>query len=103
VDAEKPAINALLGKSEVSSTDLLDVYTEMVEVASELQGSSSEDGYFEDGELSSELAQLGSKAAVLGAKIGVTLRSQIAAQELRLATCSQKTSSRRQVTDGRRP
>jgi hypothetical protein len=95
VDAEKPAINGLLGKSAVSSTDLLDVYTEMVEVASELQGSSSEDACFGDGELSSELAQLGAKAAVLGAKIGVTLRSQIAAQELRLTTCSQKTSSRK--------
>lgn len=93
VETEKPALNALLGKPEVSSTDLLDVYTEMVEVTSELQGLASEDGSFGNAESSRELAQLGAKAQVLAAKIGVALRSQISSQQLKLASCSNKAQS----------
>ena len=54
--AVKPALNALLGMPEVSSTDLLDVYTELIEVASELQGLVSEDRSFGLAESSTELA-----------------------------------------------
>jgi hypothetical protein len=54
--AVKPALNALLGMPEVSSTDLLDVYTELIEVASELQGLVSEDRSFGHAESSTELA-----------------------------------------------
>ena len=90
VEAEKPALNALLGKPEVSSTDLLDVYTGLVEVASELQGLASEDGSFGHAESSTELAQLGAKAQVLAAKVGAALRSQMVSQELKLASCSKK-------------
>jgi len=90
VEAEKPALNALLGKPEVSSTDLLDVYTGLVEVASELQGLASEDGSFGHAESSTELVQLGAKAQVLAAKVGAALRSQMVSQELKLASCSKK-------------
>lgn len=90
VEAEKPALNALLGKPEVSSTDLLDVYTGLVEVASELQGLASEDGSFGHAESSTELAQLGAKAQVLAAKVGAALRSQMVSQDLKLASCSKK-------------
>jgi hypothetical protein len=90
VEAEKPALNALLGKPEVSSTDLLDVYTGLVEVASELQGLASEDGSFGHAESSTELAQLGAKAQVLAAKVGAALRSQMVSQELKLASYSKK-------------
>ena len=90
VEAEKPALNALFGKQQVASTDLLDVYTEMIEVSSELQGLSAEDGSFGDAGLSTDLVQLGAKAQVLAAKIGVVLRSQIASLETKLTSCSQK-------------
>jgi hypothetical protein len=83
------------GKPDISSADLLDVYIEMVEVASELQGLSLEDGIWGGGGFSTEFAQLGAKASVLGAKIGVTLRSQVAGQEVKLAVCSQKPTSDR--------
>ncbi len=92
VEVEKPALDAVLGKTDVSSTDLLDVYAEMVEVASELGSGSEEEAIFGGGESSRELSQLGSKATVLGAKIGVALRLQIADQELKLASCSRKAS-----------
>jgi hypothetical protein len=95
VEAEKPALNGLLGKPRVSSGDLLDAYTEMVEIASELQGAASDDSSFGDSNMAEELARLGSKAQILGAKIGATLRLQIAAQEQELASCSQKTPSHR--------
>jgi hypothetical protein len=94
VETEEPALNALLGKPRVSSSDLLDVYTEMVEVASELQGTASDDGFFGDSSMADELARLGSKAQILGAKIEATLKLQIAVQELELASCSQKPLSR---------
>jgi hypothetical protein len=91
VETEKPALNALLGQSKVSSAELLDVYTELVEVASELDGNASND--WVDQKFSIDLAQLGAKARILSARLGVLLRSQIAAQELQLASCTQKAPS----------
>jgi hypothetical protein len=93
VATEKPALNALLGHSKVSSVDLLDVYTEVVEVTSELDAESTNNVNWGDEKLGLDLAQLSSKAAVLGAKLAVTLRSQIEFQELQLASCTQKTLS----------
>ena len=92
VEREKPALNRLLGHSKVSSADLLDVYTELVEVASELEGESTSNVNWGDPKLGTDLAQLGAKTRVLSANLGVTLRSQIAAQELHLASCTQSPS-----------
>ena len=89
MDREKPALNALLGHSKASSLDLLDVYTEVVEVAAELDSESSNSLNWGDQKLAIDLEQLSAKAEVVGAKLGVTLRSQIAAQELQLALCAQ--------------
>ncbi len=90
VEAEKVALNALLGHSKVASADLLDVYMELVEVASELDGLSFENNEWGDPKLGTDLEQLGAKARLLSARLGIMLRSQIAAQELHLAACTQK-------------
>jgi len=87
VAKEKPALNAILDHANVSSADLLDVYTEIMEVASELDAEASNNNDWGDEKLAIDLAQLGAKAEVLGAKLGITLRSQIATQELQLASC----------------
>jgi hypothetical protein len=87
VETEKPALNALLGHAKVSSADLLDVYTELIEVASELDDESTNNNNWGDQKLAVDLAQREVKARTLGAKLGVTLRSQIATQELQLASC----------------
>jgi len=91
VETEKVALNALLGHSKISSADLLDVYVELVEVASELDSNSSNNWI--DQKLAVDLAQLGAKANVLSARVAVALRSQIVAQELQLASCAQRTPS----------
>jgi len=93
VETEKAALNALLGQTNVSSVDLLDVYIELVEVASELNGESSNSNDWGDQKLANDLAQLGAKAAVLGAKLAATLRSQIEVQEVQLALCRQNAPS----------
>jgi len=91
VSSEKPRLNALLGKNDVSSTDLFDVYSEVIAVASELFGQSSNYlNWGNDPAKGIELAQLGSKAEMLGADISVILRMKIKAQEAQLATCSNK-------------
>ena len=93
VEAEKPKLNALLGRTDVTSTDLFDVYSEIVEVTSELMGESS---YFEclgSETKAMELAQLGAKAMVLGGNLGAALRSQLSAQQVQLTDCSLKQRS----------
>jgi hypothetical protein len=55
-EGEKPALNALLRHSEVSSADLLDVYTELVEVASELDNESTNNVNWGDPKLGTDLA-----------------------------------------------
>jgi hypothetical protein len=95
VDREKPALNALLGKSKVSSLDLFDVYTEVVEVAAESEGDSVSSLNWGDQKHGTDLAQLNAKASVLGAKLAVVLRSQIADQELLAACAHNKPSSRK--------
>jgi hypothetical protein len=93
VATEKVALNALLGHSKVPSADLLDVYIELVEVERELNDESTNNANWGDQQLAVDLAQLGSKTAVLGARVAMALRSQIVAQELQLASCTQKTPS----------
>lgn len=95
VAAEKVALNALLGQSKVPSGDLLDVYIELAEVASELAGLSYEISEWGDRKIGTDLAQMAAKANVLSAHLGVTLRAQIAAQELQLAACTQKIRANR--------
>jgi hypothetical protein len=91
VEVEKLALNALLGHSKVSSVDLLDVYTEMVDVSSELEIESSNSSNWGDQKLGTDLAQLSAKASVLGAKLAVAIKSQITAQELQLVSCIKQT------------
>lgn len=89
VEAEKPALNRLIDKhAQVASSDLLDVYSEMVEVTAELQGSASDSANFGDERMSEQLAELGAKAQIISAKIGVALREQVVALELQVASCS---------------
>jgi hypothetical protein len=93
VRAEKRTLNALLLKNEVPSSDLFDVYSEMIEVTSELQDQASNFANWGDSTKATELAQLGSKANILAANIGMVLREKIEKQEAQLATCSGKLSS----------
>ena len=56
VETEKVALNALLDHATVSSADLLDVYTELVEVTSELTAVSYEISDWGDQKLGMDLA-----------------------------------------------
>jgi hypothetical protein len=93
VGSEKPTLNQLLLKSKVSSTELLDVYSEVKEVASELDGQSSNVSNWGDSAKAIELAQLSAKANILAANIGVVLRRKIESQESQLDACSKRSSS----------
>jgi hypothetical protein len=95
VEREKSALTALLDQPKASSVDLLDVYTELEEVAAELGDESSNSLNWGDQKLGTDLAQLSAKTAVLAAKLGSTLRFQIAALELQLASCAPKKVSSR--------
>jgi hypothetical protein len=88
VEAEKPSLNALLGKSRIRSSELFDAYNIVSLVASDLEGASSSFGSWGDTTVAVELAQLGSKASILGTDIGGVLRSQIADRESQLDACS---------------
>jgi hypothetical protein len=88
---EKSRLGNLLGKADISSTDLFDVYSELQSVAGELQAQASNAANWGDSETRSvELARLGAKALTLGAQIGLALRSRIALQEVELAACTKK-------------
>jgi hypothetical protein len=52
-----------------------------------LEAEAANNNNWGDEKLAIDLAQLGAKAEVLGAKLGIALRSQIATQELQLASC----------------
>jgi hypothetical protein len=90
VASEKPALNALLLKNEVNATELFDLYSELTEVASEMSGQSSNFANWGDSTKAMELAQLGAKTSLLGAKIGLVLRGKIEAQENQLEACSSR-------------
>lgn len=82
----KATLNQLLLKSKVSSTELFDVYSEIMEVAGELQGQASNVANWGDSAKSIELAQLAAKANNLAANIGVVLRRRIETQESQLGS-----------------
>jgi hypothetical protein len=90
VDVIKPTLSQLLSKSQVSSVDLLDVYAEVAEVGSEVQGQASNESNWGGAAKAIELAQLGAKATVLSAHIEVLLRHQIIVQERQLEVCSRQ-------------
>ena len=88
VTEEKPRLYRLLNAEKVSSADLFDVYSELIEISGEIQGQATNSADFgHNSAMSTNLAQLGARANVLGAKIGFVLRSQIVQQEHELATC----------------
>jgi hypothetical protein len=70
VETEKPALNALLDHTNVSSADLLDAYTELIEVAFELDAESTNNVNWGDQKLGTDLAELEAKARLLSAKLG---------------------------------
>jgi hypothetical protein len=90
---EKLAVNGLLASPKITSADLLDVYVELVEVASELESNSANNWI--DQNFAIDLAQLGAKTNVLSARVAVVLRSQIVAQEVHLAPCASVTPPRK--------
>lgn len=90
VEAEKPTLNRLLLKSRVSTVELFDVYSEVSEVASELQGQASNAANWGNSAKAIELADLGAKAGVLAGKLGVNLREKIEAQESQMEACTSR-------------
>lgn len=91
VNTEKPNLNALLQGNKVSAADLFDVYSELTEVSGELFGQSSNlSNWGKDSSKALELSQLGAKANVLAANLGVVLRARIVAQETQLRACAIK-------------
>jgi hypothetical protein len=73
-EAEKPQLNSLLDERRVSSVDLFDVHDTLTSIASELAGQGSHFSNWGNEQTEIQLAQLGAKAGVLGAKIGLVLR-----------------------------
>lgn len=90
VSSQKPMLNALLLKTEISPTELFDLYSELTELSSEMSGQSSNFANWGDSTKALELAQLGAKTGVLAANIGVVLRGKIEAQEAQLEACTYK-------------
>lgn len=89
VSNEKKTLQLLIDKrGMISSSDLFDVYSELMEAGTELNAQSANDGSYGDCSHCMELAKLGAKTVVLGAQIGVTLRSRLVLQEEQLADCS---------------
>ena len=94
VNAEKPKLNSLLTKRNVSATELFDVYLEVIEVSGTLAGQSSNAANWgNDSGSAIQLAEIGAKANVLAAKIGFILRSKIKDQETQLESCDIKRST----------
>ena len=91
---ERPRLAALLAETDVSSTDLFDVYSELEGIASELDGQASNASNWGTESRGMELAQLGGKTLELAARIGLTLRAKIASQEAQLKACTQKPVSK---------
>jgi hypothetical protein len=88
VKAEKPSLNALLLKSDVSAGDLFDVYSELTEVVNELNDQSYHLANWGDSTTMIDFTKLGTKTIILAANLGVVLRLKIEDQEARLAACS---------------
>jgi hypothetical protein len=93
--AEKARLSSLLGKDDISTVDLFDVYSEILEVSSELQAQASNFASWDTrgSEKYRELAELGAKATVLGGHIRIELRAKIGAEELELTICMNKKTS----------
>lgn len=87
VELEKPRLNSMLDKRQVTSVALFDVYDTLMIVTAELDGEGSNFSNWGNGQTALQLAQLGAKARVLGANVGTALRSQVANQESQLASC----------------
>lgn len=86
---EKPRLYRLLKANKVSATSLFDVYSELIECATELQAQATNANEFgEDQNLAMDLAQVGARADLLSAKIGSILRLKILMQDAELASCS---------------
>ena len=66
---EKPRLTALLGKSDVSSADLFDVYSELQSIGAELETQASRASFWGSEARSIELVQLSAKTEMLAAKI----------------------------------
>jgi hypothetical protein len=93
VEAEKPTLNELLLKNEVSSTELFDVYSKVKDVASDLEGRATDVSNWGDSAKAMELAELGYKANILAANIEVVLRIKLETQEAQVKLCSKRSSS----------
>jgi len=93
VELEKPSLNGLLLKGDVSASELFDVYSELTELGGELNNQSSNFANWGDSTKAIELAQLGAKTNVLAANIGTVLRGKIDAQEAKLSACSARLGS----------
>lgn len=93
LDVEKPRLYDLLSKSDVSASDLFDVYSEVEDLSTELSELSSNFADFgSDQEKAVELAKLGSKASILAQNIGFVLQEKIMDMEYQLAACKIKSS-----------
>jgi hypothetical protein len=90
VNQEKPVLNALLLKHEISTIELFDLYSELGELHGEMNDVSSNTADWGDSSTAIQLAQLGAKTSMLIANIESILRTRIEAQEARLETCGSK-------------
>lgn len=88
LSTEKPKLNALLSKNDLSASELFDVYSEVEDLGGQLSEQSSNFSQFgNDQGKAVELAELSAKAGILGANISYVLQIKIMDLEYQLAAC----------------
>jgi hypothetical protein len=94
LSVEKPKLNAILSKTDVSASDLLDVYSEVMDLANQLSGQSNNFEHLgNDQQKAVELTKLSVKASILAANINTVLSIKVLDLEYELDACKMKAST----------
>jgi hypothetical protein len=92
VAQEKPHVYALLGRTNIPASDLLQVHMELDEVGAEEDSLASSTGNWGTPSDSIAFAKLAGQTQLLAAKLGVALIKKLVEQEYALAACRQSTT-----------
>jgi hypothetical protein len=91
LSTEKPKLTALLSQTDVSASDLLDVYSEVEDISNHLSDqSTSFERFGNDEGKAIDLAKLGAKAGMLAQNLEFVLAEKIIDLESQLSSCKVK-------------